>query len=360
MRPGRGKCLLFILLLPALGRAEPAAPEPHVEAEQNKPKIYHTPRERRDAGLETPLTDWLVFSGLAEFELTSTQDRYRDPASNGRSSDVSSAVQLGFKLAFSDYAEGELALEFTDEKMDSVVDEAFVEFKAGDWSLTGGRQVLPFGAYYSYFVNGPLVEFTETKSSALSISYEYNELLEVAAFGFPGTKDARSQDDTIAWGVAAETALFKRKLVLGGGYIFDLADVDPDIGGTADGGPRSRVGAWNAYSALRLQAWELTLEAVETTRPFQGGTAESGAWNVELAYVPAGNWQLAARLERSRALSGEAARSYGVSATWLPNPIFSISIEYLRAEYGAESVFDEAGNERLERDIFTGRLSLEL
>ena len=116
-------------------------------------------------------------SGLAKVKATPFTNNFRNPIPNAGRDDALTAAQIGFKVEMSEQVEAEIILDFEDHKTSSVLDEAFLDLNSGNWGLSVGTQTLPFGAYYSNFITGPLLEFGETRTTALLLSYSYNDSL---------------------------------------------------------------------------------------------------------------------------------------------------------------------------------------
>ena len=78
--------LASLLLLPSLAIAQGEDPveDPVSEpaAAERRASFYRTPRERREAGLKTKLTDWITFSGLVEVEAGSVVYQFRNDRSD--------------------------------------------------------------------------------------------------------------------------------------------------------------------------------------------------------------------------------------------------------------------------------------
>ena len=170
------KTIATLCFLPALALGNDGPP-PDPDAREQRAQIYHTPRERREAGLGTQLTDWLSLSGLAQIQATSFNNMFRNSIPDAGRDKAVSSVQIGLKLEMSEQVEAEIILDFEDHKTSSVLDEAFVDLNSGNWGMSVGTQTLPFGAYYSNFITGPLLEFGETRTTALLLSYSYNDSL---------------------------------------------------------------------------------------------------------------------------------------------------------------------------------------
>ena len=351
------------LFLPALAWANNEKIVPDNGANERRLQIYHTPREKRDAGLDTKLSEWLSLSGLAKIEATSFDNNFRNNISNAGRDDALTAVQLGFKLDISKQVEAEIILDFRDKTTGSALDEAFVELNSGSWGLSVGKQTLPFGSYYSHFITGPLLEFGETRATALLIGYHYDSGVDFSAFTYQGRARKSNVDERINdWAVAAEAKLLDDRVLLGASYLSDLADSDVQLLKGFDNQYPSRVGAWNAYAVLRAGTAEVSFEMLRAVRAFRAlpPTADQPrAWNFEIAYYPTATWQVAARFERSAELRDQPERRVGVAVTWLAYGVVTISIEALRADFKPGFVLDDNGNELRRQTLFATQLSLE-
>lgn len=62
-----------------------------------------------------------------------------------------------------EHIKSEIVFEFEENKTDSNLDEAFIDLENDKWLLSVGRQLLPFGVFYSNFITGPLLEFGEKR-----------------------------------------------------------------------------------------------------------------------------------------------------------------------------------------------------
>ena len=316
------------LFLPALVCANDESPATDNSATERRLHIYHTPREKRDAGLDTKLTDWLSLSGLAKIEATSFDNNFRNNIRNAGQDDAVTAVQLGFKIDISEQVESEIILNFQDNTTGSALDEAFVELNSGSWGLSVGKQTLPFGTYYSHFITGPLLEFGETRATALLVGYHYDNGIDFSAFTYRGRAHKSNVDQRINdWAVVAEAKLLDDRVLLGASYLSDLADSDAQLLEDFDNQYPSRVGAWNTYAVLRAGTAEISLEMLRAARAFRAlapTVDQPRAWNLEIAYYPTATWQVAARLERSAELPDQPERRVGIAVTWLAYGVVTI------------------------------------
>ena len=357
------KIAVTLCFIPALTLANNEPASPNINVTGHRAQIYHTPREQREAGLETQLTDWLSLSGLAQITATSFNNSFHNAIPDTGQDNALSAVQIGFKLALSDQVESEIILDFEENKTGSVLDEAFVDLTSGNWSVSAGMQTLPFGTYYSNFITGPLLEFGETRRTTLLLGYDYNNSVEFSAFtyngnAYPINAAARIRD----WATAVEMKLLDETLLIGSSYISDVADSDARLLEDFDNRYQQRVGAWSAYAVIRGEAAEISLEILRTTHAFRELEPDADkprAWNVEMAYYPAETWQIAARFERSDELQDQPEQRYGIAATWLAYKVVTIAVEYLHADFRQDFVFDRNNNPMHQQTLVAFELSLE-
>ena len=357
------KFVATLFFLPALALSNDELLVPDTGAAEQRAQVYHTPRERREAGLGTQLTDWLSLSGLAKIKATSFTNSFRNPSPDSGRDDALSAVQIGFKLEMSEQVESLIVLDFEDNKTGSVLDEVFIELKSGNWDVSVGTQTLPFGSYYSNFITGPLLEFGETRKTALLVGYNYHDRIEFSGFTYQGNARQQNTEDRIRdWAAAVEAKLIGNTLLLGASYISDVADSDAQLLENFEHKYQQKVGAWSAYAVARTGRGEMSFEILQAASAFQELPANANqprAWNFEIAYHPKQTWQVAARYERSAELSEHPERRYGIAATWLAYDIVTITFEYLRSDFKSGFVFDDAGNELRQQALFATQLSLE-
>lgn len=355
--------LAILFFLPILAQAEEDIPSVDDSATAHRVQPYHTPREKREAGRETKLSPWLTFSGLAQVEATSFDHQFRNAVPNFGRDDAMSSVQLGFKSKMSERVEAQIVLEFEENKSSLILDEALIEFNSGAWGWSVGRQMLPFGAYYSTFITGPLLEFGETSKTSLMIDYDYHNLIEFSAAAFKGDARQTNAEPRIRdWAAALEVKFFDERLLMGVSYLSDLADADAQLLEDLDNLYQRKVAAGSAYAVLQTDLVEISLEGVQATRTFRELAADANqprAWNIEISYYPSPNWQIAARFERSDELPEQPQRRYGIAALWLVYPDVTLAFEYLRADFKADFVFDDAGNELQRQTLYATQLSLE-
>ncbi len=298
---------------------------------------FRTRDERREAGLGTELTDWLTFSGLVEVEHIREVADFDVGLADHYDFSTDPAVQGALDISFLDIFEAELILEYTEDGRDPFMDELIVAADVGNIGFSAGRFYAPFGLYYSHFVNGPMLEFSDTRRDMFLIDYDFFDVLEVGVFAFDGEsrKFDESENDT-GWGALVDAFLLGGRLNVGAGYISNLAESDEEFLFEENNVFGRKVGAWNAYAVYEADTWDISFETVRALASFRELEPNSNrpeAWNIEAAYFPGNTFELAFRYERSKELIDAPEAQYGVALTWrLPNNI-SMTAEYLRADF---------------------------
>lgn len=351
-------CLIAPLWLFSLPAFAQLAPESRAEAPIIK---YRTREEKREAGLTTDLTSWMRFQGVVESEVIREKVHFRENEPVDKADYVDPAVQFNFEFSVGEVFEAELILEYTEDTTDPMMEELILSWDIGDFGLSAGRYYVPFGEYFSNFINGPLIEFSQTRGDVLQLDYDYEDTFEVAAFLF----DSRSERTigskiTDNWGISFQAKLFDEHLLLGGGWLSNIAD--GDFRPLEDNNDRflRTVPAWNIYLIAEWENLGLSFEQVEATRSFRElDNAENSpsAWNVEAAWYPSNTTEFAVRYERGSELADEAERQAGIQFTWRPANRFSLSLEYIRQDFRPEFVFDDDDREFKDGHIIAGSFS---
>jgi len=328
---------------------------------EEKVRIYKTREERRDAGLKHEITDWLTLSGLVELEQEFQRFSHNDDSSHSHNDDFTKTLQIGALLEPLSWMKAELIYEWDDEANRHTLDEGFASLEAGDVELEAGRLYVPFGVYFSHFVTGPVLEFGETRDKGAILSWGPDDRLDLAAFAYRGrARKAGSGDKDWGWGFSAEGSPFEFGS-FGISYLSDLADSQE--GFLSDEGDRyeSRIAAWSAYAILGYDRFELTAEvvrALDSFRELDPDRDEPRAWNVELGFYPAGNFEWALRVEGSSDVEDAPRLQAGVSVAWRITRNASLTLDYLRGTY--KRGLSEHNDHELDKvHTVAGQLSLE-
>ena len=334
------------------------------EIQAESARLYSSLEERRAAGQGHEITDWLTLSGLLEAEAGQTRDKIRNGVTDRREDKSIATVQLGLELGISESLSAELLFESEwDDGQRSVIDEAFLAIEDGRWNVEAGRLYLPFGQFYSNFITGPLLEFGETRGTALTAIYSLSEKVKYSLFIFDGeTEASKKESDRLNWGLSVDFEFTNRAVRAGASYLSDLTETQEISRFDFANSGRNRVGGLSGYFLIGNGSLELSAEFMRSLRAFPAFEADANrptAWNVELAYAPRTPLLFALRLEGSSELPEEPTNQRGVSATWRINKYSSISVEYLFGRYKDGFVLDDNGNALSTRRQFAVQIAVE-
>ena len=341
--------LLLVLASPSMAE-EPSSSDQEFSSRE-RVRIYRNPEERREAGLGSQITEWLKFGGVVELEKEWKKNKIRGK-DNMEDPDTELAIELGFEVEYDDWLEAEVlfAIEDNGRRHYQELDEGLVGVNLGEWGLKVGRLYVPFGAYYSHFIEGPLLEFGQTRGDAVLMDYTFLDSIELAAYVFDSKVDRRENHNEVDWGVSVEYVSEDESLRLGAGYISDLSESQEEILFDFNNNYLRRVPAWNAYALIGLNSFEFTAEILRATHAFQEFPEETDqpfAWNLELACFPIESFQVSVRGEHSEELEDEPEWQYGISVTWAPWESVTVSADYLYGQYKERFAFDDFDNEQI-------------
>lgn len=295
--------------------------------------VYRSPEERREAGLGREIAEGLTVSALLELEKEAVRYRPRHGDDVNESEHPTQTLQVGFMYEKNDWLEAEFIFEAENEKvLRSRLDEAIISLEFGDLGIGFGRFDVPFGEYYSYFIVGPLLEFSETRANTVTIDYTFFETIEVTAFGFESKVDKQGHSQAVDWGVGFEFATPLEDMRFGIGYLSDLAESDEQLLAEEANHYQNKVGAWNAYFFLGMDITELTLEVVKASKAFAELDREINkpmAANIEYSYFASDSLLFSFRYEISKELAEAPEKQFGITAVWTPVKHVVIGVEYL-------------------------------
>ena len=325
-------------------------------------KIYRSPEERREAGLGTQLTDWLMFSGLVEIEKEYKKNNFDNGLETTVNGDIIPTIQLGLDFSFADWLEAEFIYEAEyDRRFNDQIDEALIAVDIGKWGIKFGRQFPAFGEYYSHFVTGPLLEFGEIRKTSIIVDYSFNDQIEVSGFVFEGDIDKIGNNNEYDWGLSFEYVSGNEALRIGASYLSDLAETDEKLLEETISYER-RVSGWSAYLLIGMNEFEVTAEMVHALRAFDEFDSDAdkpSSYNVELAYFPTQSVQLAMRIENSDELEDQPEWQYGAAVTWRIANLFNLTVDYLYGDFKNGFVLDDDDNELDHRHLIAAQVALE-
>lgn len=342
--------LLSVTLIGVLINSPSTAEEDDATIISNsaQPRIYRSPEERRDAGLGHQLNDWLKASGLIEIERERIDFKLADTSQISEDDGTIFNGQLAFELTLSDSISAEINIESEiEDRSHTFLDEAILKIDLEPFEIELGRISVPFGEYYSHFVTGPLLEFSETLAEGAVFSYAPLDVLDISFYAFESKVDHLGTGSFADWGVNLEVFNESESIKFGLGYLSDLAESDEQLLAEIESPSSYKVGAWNAYAVLGFEQSEITAEYVSAQEKFRQLEPEldkPSAFNIEYAYFLDQTTQIAIRYERSKDLEDAPQQQYGINFSWRPNQTILLSVEYLKGKYlnGIELDADEA------------------
>ncbi|VAW79742.1 hypothetical protein MNBD_GAMMA13-472 [hydrothermal vent metagenome] len=348
--------VLLWLLVFCSAQAESLVPE-----EKGAVRLYRTPSEQREAGLNHQLTPWLTVGGLAELEWNYDRLGYSNRRSNQGDDDSSASVQLNATATPWSFAKGELILEYDTDTDRLDVDEAIAALEYGAWELAAGRQYLPFGVFFSHFANGPLLEFGETRNTAVALAYDYDEHFDFSLAVYQGQgQKADKNSKQMDWTLALE-AWPNDSLSFGFSYLSDLADADSDLLGDDNHRYQRRVAGVSGYLLWINGRYEISAEALGATRSFRELDADSNqplAWNLEFAHYLHPNVDWALRVEGSDGLEDAPKLRYGAAISFRAGRYGSLTIDYLHSHFKHNFASDDNDNPINQNDQVSAQLSV--
>lgn len=290
----------------------------------------------------------LTFGGTLELQAS-----YTAPEQGEASSDLSLATAaLATEVTVSAALDGHLVLLYEEEPGEDAlqVDEAVIALHSPrpllgqTLSFYGGRLYLPFGRFNSFMVSDPLtLELGETSDTAALFALE-GPLWNLRLGVFNGGTDAQGDADRIDSLVAALEVTALENLSCGVSWISDLATSDSALV-TDPARYRDPVPGASAFLSARFATLALEAEILGALEDFDPALVDLSdltgrrprAWNLEVAWMPTDDLQLAARCEQARTFR-ENPRRWGVAASWAPLPHTLLALEYLHALPAADSV----------------------
>lgn len=318
-------------------------------------EIYHTPGQKREAGLGERIGKSLEFGGLLEVEAGVSRSSLFGGGSETVSDVALATAQLGWHAAIGERFAGNLVILWEEDGTEPMdVDEGTIVWNAKGFDVTAGRFYPPFGTFDTHFISDPLtLELGEVQESGIMVhaapSDSFEASLAIANGGVErgGADSDRLNDFCLRFDVRPKLRGGK-ELALGVQYHSDLADTDSDLfGEEAEDAPApfnidNRVGGIGANAELTSGDWNFVVEYVGAAKPFRlidTGTLEESdggrpeTWNFEAAFTARENFELAFKYEGDRDFNGFPKSRFGIDGSWGLAEGVSFSLEFLRAKY---------------------------
>ena len=252
-------------------------------------------------------------------------------------------------------------LEYDTDTEQLIADEASIMFESEPWEIRAGKFYTPFGSYWGNFINGPMLEFGETRASGISLSYSTEGMPDLSVMLYHGEADDQgTHAEALDWAASLESQP-SEQISVGLSYQSDLADSDERL--LADYGDRfaRKVDALGGYIRWSAEEFELTFEALGALHSFAELEADRNkplAWNLELIHPLPADLQLAWRLEGSRELEDQPEIQAGVALIWEPAEHLSITIEYLHGKFKKGLANDDNDEPYSHVDTFSAMLTI--
>lgn len=317
-----------------------------VIATESEARLYTTREEKREAGIKHKIFPWLIASGLAEFEWDWQKTHVGRKGKDNISDMLIGNVQGNFFATPLEWLNSEIIIEYDTEIDELRVDEAEIAFEYENWELAFGKIFLPFGNYISHFANGPIIEFGETSGTAISLSYNYNDIIDFSVAAFRSKARKLNSDNRIDWSAALETWPADN-VSIGISYLSDLADSDDRL--LADFGNRysNKVPALSGYLLWVDEDYEISLEllgALDTFDEFSSDRNQPAAFSLEFAYFSTPKLDWSFRFEGSHELEDAPALQVGLAVNYRIFEQAFITIEALHGFFEGDLSTDDFEN----------------
>lgn len=344
------------------GEMQPSAGAMETALEERRPLVYLTREDRREAGIKHAIFPWLTLAGLLESEWSSERLRPVEDGRRTRDRELANSVQIAAEVTPSEWSKLELIYEYEDDDDHNrhILDEAVLSVEHGDFEWEAGRLYAPFGEYFSHFIEGPVLEFAETRATGMNLSYSPSEALDLKAYAYDG-KASEASGGEVDWGIALEVSPFEMG-TLGLSYISDLGDAEDPVADPEDLEGSGRVDGLSGYAVFGFGDFEFNAEFVAALNAFDALDPEADrpfAWNAEIAYYPSDRYEIAFRIEGSREIADAPQSRAGLgAAVWLWGRA-ALRIEYLRGTFRPGLAKDDLEQELDSIELIASQLNIE-
>lgn len=308
---------------------------------------FRTQDERLEAGRQRQLTEWLSLTTLAEYEWENERRKLDTGSSVEEETSSALALEVGLTASPVDRLQAELEVEYDSEDDDVIVDEAVLATEWEPFELEVGKDSLDFGEYFSRFTTGPLLEFGEITETAITLSYNLDDVLDLSASAYRGRARSAGQSGSDIDYVIAGELWSEKSLTMGMSYITDLADSDEKLLSDTSNVFQRKVPALSGYALWKGGKYEATFEytkALTSFRELDPDRDQPSAWNTEIVLFVLDNVDLAFRIEGSDELEDAPALLGGVAVTWLVHEKAIFTLEALRGRFKQGFVVDDEDN----------------
>jgi hypothetical protein len=338
--------------------------KPRVKGEQHKgssvgvKSLDDRVRRLEKQSEENPLlgtwAEKITLSGLIEVEGSYEGVDYDDPGTPDEdSSDITLAtVELGIDADITKYVGGHVLFLWEDGDDSVGLDEGFIIFDGEDvvpLYINIGQLYVPFGNFESHFISDPLtLEIGETSEGAVKAGYT-NEWVEACVSVYNGDVDEAGDednhiDDFVASINITPTISEDFSISFGVSYISNIAESD-GLEDETSGTIEEDVAGMGAFASIAYkERFFLELEYVSAIDNFHAGDLsfdngsrdlEPETWNIEFAFLPTEDLELAVRYEGGNDLGDDFLPDtrYGGIVSYSLFEATNLAVEYLHSSY---------------------------
>lgn len=323
--------------------------------------------EKMGEGDSQEWTNRITISGAVEAEAGFTITDYLDSATDDvdESDIVLSTVELGVDAEIHKHVSGHILFLYEEDENDDniAIDEGFITIYGKDivpLYLNAGKLYLPFGNFESHMITDPVtLDLGETSQSAVQVGFA-NDWIDASVAIYNGDVDESGEDNDIGSYAAGVQFSFPEDTVANVGlsagisYISNIADTDGMEGLVEPTPPddtleiKDNVAGLGAFISLFfMEKVFLEAEYISAMDKFNAGEltynptqeVEPSAWNLELAFAPTDNLEVAARYAQTDDFIGGIddevlpETQYGLTVAYGVFDSTTLALEYLKDEY---------------------------
>lgn len=234
-------------------------------------------RQQEHSEDDEQVFEWLSVSSSLEIEQERIKNTSLDKTTQTLESDEAYTFDIEFGLDLNDYLSGLLVVEAEhDTEIRSKVDEARItlELEPGDFfnnqsnhipvKISAGWFYIRFSGYNSYFITGPLTEFSDIRSDVLGLETALLESVKLTGYIFKNRRKMVVQRQNQDWGIGfayvPDEEIFSASI----NYLSDLRGSE-DSEFTDEIFLTRRVPAWSFQTQFSKEPFEFSLEWIITT-----------------------------------------------------------------------------------------------
>jgi len=323
-------------------------------------RILRLEKESEQHPLLGTWAEKITLSGLIEVEGSYEDVDYDDPGTPDEdSSDITLAtVELGIDADITKHVGGYVLFLWEDGDSSVNLDEGFIILDGEDvvpLYMNIGQLYVPFGYFESHFISDPLtLEIGETREGAVKAGYT-NEWIEASVSVFNGDVEEAGDDDSHIDDFVASINITPNisedlSLSFGASYISNIADSD-GLEGETSGTIEEDVAGMGAFASIAYkERFFLILEYVSAIDNFNAGDLsfdngrdlEPETWNIEFAFLPFEDLELAVRYEGGNDLGDDYLPDtrYGGVVSYSLFEATTLAAEYLHSSYDNDDEAD--------------------